>query len=218
MPINILQVQKNKNQVKYDESKILPKFDFEQFPVGYFADNVRAKALRSQLVKNQIATNVYALGNLEKGFFSKENVEIINKKLIITVYNKTNKKFLICPQKEENLIIVMRYVWIEYSRNLPFNITEQIEELNCRVVSEILPTVVSNADQKIGYIRDISTQPVGPPLPVNTKNVERTLPSISNLLTFKDVPNGKINYENTDPAPSDIQGFPDLGGTEEFTY
>jgi len=216
MPINILEVQKNKNQIQYDESKVLPKFDFEQFPVGYFSDNVRGKALRSQLIKNQIATNQDFLGNLEKGFFSSENVDLINKKFILTVYNRTNKEFLICPQKEENLLIVMRYVWIEYSRNLPFNITEQINELNCIVVGEILPTVVSNADQKIGYVRDISTQPVGPPLPVNTKNIQRTLPSISNVLDLTYTTTGtKLDYENPAPSPSDIQGFP---GLDTFIY
>ena len=217
MPINILEVQKSKNQVKYDVSKTLPRFDFEQFPVGYFADNARAKALRSQLVKNVIATNQDELGNLEKAFFSKENIDIINKKLILAVYTKSNKEFLICAQKEENLIIVMRYVWIEYSRNLPFNIKEQIEELNCRVVGEILPTVISNADQKIGYYRDISTQPIGPPLPINTKNIQRTLPSISNVLDLTyTTKGGKLDYENPAPGPSDIQGFPGLDST--FNY
>ena len=217
MPINILEVQKSKNQVKYDEGKSLPRFDFEQFPVGYFADNARAKALRSQLVKNQIATNENELGTLEKGFFSSENVDIINRKLILAVFTKSNKEFLICPQKEENLIIVMRYVWIEYSRNLPFNIKEQIEELNCRVVGEILPTVISNADQKTGYYRDISTQPIGPPLPVNTKNIQRTLPSISNVLDLTyTTKGGKLDYENPAPGPSNIQGFPGLDST--FTY
>lgn len=217
MPINILEVQKNKNQIKYDEGKSLPRFDFEQFPVGYFSDNARGKALRTQLIKNEIATNQNELGNLEKAFFSSENVEIINKKLILTVYKKTNKEFLICPQKEENLIIVMRYVWIEYSRNLPFNIKDQINELNCRVVAEVLPTVVSNANQKIGYIRDISTQPIGPPLPINTKNIQRTLPSISNILDLTYTTTGsKLDYENPPPGPSDIQGFPGLDKT--FTY
>jgi hypothetical protein len=43
----------------------------------------------------------------------------------------------------------MRYVFIEYSRNLPYDISGQIKDLNCRVVSEILPNVISNADQKI---------------------------------------------------------------------
>lgn len=64
----------------------------------------------------------------------------------------------------------MRYVFIEYSRNLPYDIDKQIKDLNYRVISEILPIVISNVDQQIGYLKDIETQPIGPPLPINTKN------------------------------------------------
>jgi hypothetical protein len=71
----------------------------------------------------------------------------------------------------------MRYVFLEHSRNLPFDVKGQVKTLNCKVVGEILPTVISNTDQKIGYLRDINTQPIGPPLPVNTKKTNRTLPT-----------------------------------------
>ena len=53
-----------------------------------------------------------------------------------------------------------------------------------RVVNDILPTVISNVDQKIGYLNDIKTQPIGPPLPINTKKLNRTLPSTANYFKF----------------------------------
>lgn len=217
MPINILNAQKlpGREQIKYDESKTLPRFDFEQFPVGYFSDNKRGQALRKQLIVNQIKTSECTLGDLEQTFFSEDNVALINKQLILTVFRKTKQQFLICPQKEQDLIIVMRYVFIEYSKNLPYEIKEQVSELNCRVISEILPIVISNADQKIGYIRDSTTQPVGPPLPVNTKNLERTLPSISNLLTMREPNSNKLTYEEQIQEESNIQG---LRGLQGFIY
>jgi hypothetical protein len=213
-PINIRNEMKKPEgvQAKYNEEKVLPRFDFEQFPVGYFADNSRGKALRKQLVVNQVRLNEDLLGNLEQTFFSEDNVALINKQLILSVYKKTEKKFVICPQKEADLIIVMRYVFIEYSKNLPYDIKKQITELNCRVVSEILPIVMTNLDQKIGYYRDISTQPVGPPLPINTKNLERTLPSISNLLTMRDAKPTELSFKERVEQESNIQGFPGLQG------
>ena len=158
----------------------IPSFDFEEFPVGYFSDNIKGNLLRKQLIKNQLKISECNVGDLEKTFFSKENIDLINKQLILSVYNSTNKQFLICTQKEADLLIVMRYVFIEYSRNLPYDINNQIKNLNYRVVNEILPTVLSNVDQKIGYLKDIETQPIGPPLPINTKNLNRTLPSTAN--------------------------------------
>jgi hypothetical protein len=217
MRINVRNEQKKPEnlQVKYNESKTVPRFDFEQFPVGYFADNVRGKALRKQLIVNTIKTSECSLNDLEETFFSEDNVALINKQLILTVYRKTKQQFLICPQKDQDLIIVMRYVFIEYSKNLPYNIKEQVSELNCRVISEILPIVISNADQKIGYIRDSTTQPIGPPLPVNTKNLERTLPSISNLLTMRNTNIAKLTYEEQIQQESNIQG---LTGLQGFIY
>ena len=188
-----------------------PRFDFDEFPVGYFSENPRASNLRKQLIKNEIKVSEEDLGALEKVFFSKENINLINKQLILQVYRKSNKQFLICPQKEENLIVVMRYFYLEYARHLPYNIKEQIMDLNCMVVGEILPTVVTNADQKVGYLRDISTQPVGPPLPINTKNIERTLPSISNIIHMNGKEKSVLKYEDgAMTQQSDIQGFPDF--------
>ena len=60
MSVNILDAQKlpGREQIKYDESKTLPRFDFEQFPVGYFSDNKRGKALRKQLIVDFIYVTV----------------------------------------------------------------------------------------------------------------------------------------------------------------
>jgi len=154
-----------------------PSFDFSEMPGAYFTDNANSLELRKRLVVNQLKLSECNVGELETTFFSKDNIDLINKQLILSVYYRTQKQFLICPQKESDLIIVMRYVFIEYSRNLPFDVKGQVRELNCIVVGEILPTVISNTDQKIGYLRDISTQPIGPPLPVNTKKSNRTLPT-----------------------------------------
>ena len=192
--------------------KKYPKYNFEEFPVGYFSDNKKGQALRKLLIKRELKIDEYDIGELETRFFSKENIELINKQLILTVYKKTNKKFLICNQKEEDLIIVMRYVFIEFARHLPYDITGQIKDLNCNVVGEILPTIVSNVDQKVGYLRDISTQPVGPPLPINTKNLERTLPSISNIIHMREPDTAKIQYQTQVVGETNIQGFPGLQG------
>ena len=160
----------------------IPSFNFEEMPVAYFSDNVRSDGLRKELIKNELKISECNIGDLENTFFSKDNIDLINKQLILSVYNKTNKQFLISFQKEADLLIVMRYVFIEYSRNLPYDIANQIKDLNCRVVSEILPIVISNVDQKIGYLKDIETQPIGPPLPINTKKLNRTLPSMANYI------------------------------------
>ncbi len=148
------------------------------FPALYFSDSVK-NMNNNELIKNELKLSACNIGDLEKYFFSKENIKLINKQLILTVYKKTNNNFLISEQKEDDLVIVMRYIFIEYSRNLLYNISGQIKELNCRVISDILPQIITNVEQHIGYLKDISTQPIGPPLPINTKNVNKTLPMLN---------------------------------------
>ena len=77
----------------------------------------------------------------------------------------------------------MRYVWIQYSKNLNFKIREQIKELNCNVVSEIIPDIITNIQQYFGYLEDYKEKEKSKfklnTLPVNTRVGKGTLPSIS---------------------------------------
>jgi hypothetical protein len=164
-----------KNEIKQDTN-----FDYHQLPKAYLCDNTEANALRSQFIQNQIKINECEISDLPNGFFSDENIKLINNKLILEVYKKTNGDYKIRAQSSEQLLIVMRYIFHEYARHLPYDIKGQISELNCRVVSEILPNVITNAQQHIGYLRDIEKIRDPLPLPISTKYTStssRTLPS-----------------------------------------
>ena len=158
------------------------KFDFNELPIAYFNDNINSNELRNQLIKNQVRISECEQGKLEDIFFSNENIDIINKHLILSVFKKSNGKFKISTQSNEKLIIVMRYIFLEYAKHLPFNIDKQIAELNCRVVGDILPNIFTNVRQKIDYLRDIDCPREQVPLPINTKSENKELPSISNVL------------------------------------
>ena len=53
---------------------------------------------------------------------------------------------------------------------------QKIAELNCIVVGEILPNVITNFEQKLGYLRDIETRDILP-YAVSTTTGKNTLPS-----------------------------------------
>ncbi len=152
------------------------QFDFHDMPVAFFNDNVKSNNLRSELIKNVVLISDCEQGKLEENFFSDENIDLINKQLILTVYNKSNKQYKIAPQKKESLIIVMRYVFLEHARHLPYDIVRQIQELNCRVVGEILPSVITNVEQTIGYLDEISNPRKLLPLPINVNHNNKNLP------------------------------------------
>ena len=75
----------------------------------------------------------------------------------------------------------MRYVFIEYARHLPYNISNQIIELNNKVVNEILPNILTNINQKLNYLNEISAPRELIPLPTNVTK-SKTLKSITKTL------------------------------------
>jgi hypothetical protein len=161
----------NKNNV------IIKSNSFLESPFILFQDvNPSSVNLRNEMIKNMTKTTQSEITNVESLYFSDENIDLINKKLILYVWNKSNKLYKINYQDKDKLLIIMRYVYLEYSKNLPYNIKEQLEELNCITVGEIGPNVITNFEQKLGYLRDIEQiqQPV--PLPQSTSKM-KTLPT-----------------------------------------
>lgn len=161
-------------------------FDYHQLPKAYLCDNNKSNSLRSEFIKNQTKIIECDITELPNTFFSDDNITTINTKLISAVFKNTNGVYKIRPQSSEQLLIVMRYVFLEYARHLPYDIKGQINELNCRVISEILPNVITNAEQHIGYLRDIEKIREPLPLPISTKYTanSKTLPSITKVLNF----------------------------------
>ena len=154
-----------------------------KLPIAYFSENKNSRLLRKELIKNIIKQPICNINKLAEVFFSDENIIQLNKQLILKVYKISNKKYLIKKQNKKNLIVIMRYVWIQYSRSLDVNILEQNRDLNCKVITEILPEVMTNIEQYFGYIRDITQKREINTLPVNTSFSSRSteLPSTSEI-------------------------------------
>lgn len=153
--------------------------DLTNLPIGFFQDyNPKTKDIRSQLVKNITKTNADDTNILKEIFFSDENIELINKQIILTIWKRTNKTYQVAFQNKDNLLIIMQYIFLENARHLPYNIKGQIKDLNCQVVGEILPNIISNFEQKLGYLRDIEKRQPLVDLP-KSSTADRTLPSAS---------------------------------------
>ncbi len=97
---------------------------------------------------------------LSQAFFSRENIIIIQNAIKRMVYEGSNGRFIIAPQDETNLKIVMRSIFLQNARNLPENVTQQIVELNKKVYEYAVPNILSTATSYIKYKNDVSTLPV----------------------------------------------------------
>lgn len=114
--------------------------------------------------KNQIGTNfkntaiesIHTTTKLNFAFFSPQNIKIIQNAIRYEIWRRSNQKHLIGEQNETELGIIMRAIYLQYGKNLPTNIREQVEELNNMVIETIVPKVLVQIDQYLSYLRDIS--------------------------------------------------------------
>jgi len=90
-------------------------------------------------------------------FFSRENVDIIQQGLINYVYNKSNGKYKINKQSEQELNIIMRSIYFTNSKNLTYNIKQQLKELNREVIEWSADRIITNIQQYLDYKVNVST-------------------------------------------------------------
>lgn len=153
---------------------------FSQF---YFSENKNSKKLRNRFLKMEknISLDCDDILLLRNVFFSDENVELINKQLVLTIYKQSEKKYLIDYQNSEKINIIMNYVYINYSKNYNCNIPQQIKELNTIVVGELTQPVLSEVKLRIHYLNDIATGKKLLQLPEHSRK-SKMLASIDSLL------------------------------------
>ena len=119
----------------------------------------------------------YLLSDL---FFSYANIEIIQRQIVLNVFNKSNKKYLIPFQNSKSLEIIMKYIFNENAKHLPFDLTQQIKDLNNYVSNEITPIILNNIKSKQEYLREINAPPPINDLPINVNSAgNKTLASFT---------------------------------------
>lgn len=119
-------------------------------------------------------------GNLERtplnqAYFSASNFQIIQNGIRKAVFDQTGT--IIDPVGSDDLFMIMRAIYLQYCRNLPTQIKEQIVDLNERIVAWCVPKIVSEISMFETYKKDISTLPIPMSHPVNISSAgTRSLP------------------------------------------
>ena len=98
-------------------------------------------------------TNNYAELMIE-AFFSAENMDIIQNTLIKTVFYRSKETIRINKIKQETLIQCMNHIWTNFCRFLPYDLKNQIEELDDKVVEYLTPLLLKEYTFYKNYLRD----------------------------------------------------------------
>lgn len=114
---------------------------------------------KRQDTNTNIISNIVVPNALSYSFFSNDNVDIIQRQIIDTVYAQSQKQ--IGKQSYQELQIIMKSIYLQYGRNLKDNIYEQVHTLNKYVIDECTRIIIPNVLQYNKYIDDITS-----PIPV----------------------------------------------------
>lgn len=151
----------------------------KQFTPPQLFENIDGKKVQKNFEKSMM-TGIYEPTLLNKLYFSKDNLNIIQDDIRYNVYLKTNKKFIIDRQSDVDIQIIMRSMFLQHSPNLNDNITKQIQYLNQLVVDWATPRIISEIEQYNGYLNEIQYMPIPMDRPKNLSSKgERTLKSVT---------------------------------------
>lgn len=141
--------------------------------------------------------NLYGETLLTFLYFSKDNIDNIQKLLKMLVFKQMNT--VIDDQSNTELMIIMRSIFLEYSQHPPLidegmsDITkkrlykmysDEVSRLNELVLNELVPLTCSQLQQYLTYIHDASTPRVFMEKPItDTLKGEKEYRSITSVLT-----------------------------------
>jgi len=112
---------------------------------------------------------------LSNAYFSKENIQIIQNGIRAGVYKQSNNQYVVAPQDCDSLKIVMRSIYLQYSANLPGNVSGQIEALNQMVLNFCIQQVYGEAKGYMKYLSDASNMYIPIAHPVLAKDDDKEL-------------------------------------------
>jgi hypothetical protein len=87
-------------------------------------------------------SHIHTATPLTQSYFSRENVDLVQNEIIKRIYNQIG--YVISRQSDTNLQIIMRSIYLQYGKNLPCQIKEQVLELNEEVYKECLRIIIPN--------------------------------------------------------------------------
>ena len=126
----------------------------KNFP-GYQYQKTAEQGFETDMLRGNWETNP-----VSQNFFSPENVRALQNAIRHFVYEKSKSKYVIDDQSVDELKIIMRAIYYQYARNLPFNPEGQVADLNQLVVNWSGPHILSAVDHYYYYLDDISHMPV----------------------------------------------------------
>ena len=122
-----------------------------------------------------VLTGNFERSKLSDAYFSKQNIQIIQNGIRRGVFDKSQSRILVDNQPEDQIVTVMRAMYLQHSKNLEVNIAQQIAELNNFVLNYCIMNVFNEAVAYLKYKEDASTMHRPMQHPIYSNKTNKTL-------------------------------------------
>ena len=122
-----------------------------------------------------VLTGNFERSKLSDAYFSRQNIQIIQNGIRKGVFDKSQSRILVDNQPEDQIVTVMRAMYLQHSKNLEVNIAQQITELNNFVLNYCIIHVFNEAVAYLKYKEDASTMHIPMQHPIYSNKTNKTL-------------------------------------------
>lgn len=105
-------------------------------------------------IANDILKNVWETNPLGQAFFSKENLDHLQDLIIKIIYQRSGGQWVISRQSDNELLVIMRAIFLEKAQFIPHSVIEETADLNKQVLITAVPRIASKIEQHLGFMRD----------------------------------------------------------------
>jgi hypothetical protein len=159
------------------------------------------------------------INKLKQIFFSPENINYLQERMIFEV-SSTTKKYKIPYQNEQDLRMIMETIYADKTRNIGYDLNEQLTELNLYVIKFCVPLIINEIKVYLNYLDDINSPRKLNTLPTSTGNLRSVSgmapPTTRNQNIFLPDNQMKYSFSTTGdvidyPTPQMVQFAPSMG-------
>lgn len=138
---------------------------FTARPYNVYADGT---PLFGDTNRRDMVGHIHQETPLNTVFFSESNVEKLQDDIRDRVQALSGGKYVIDRQNEDHLKVIMRSYYLQFAKNNPQMIAQELEDLNSRVIGYAAGKIYSEVDFHKFYIKDV--EEFAPPIanPMNS--------------------------------------------------
>ena len=87
-------------------------------------------------------------------FMGQKNIAYLNNAIRQGVFELSDSRFKIAQQSQNELFTIMRSIYLNEARHLPYSVEDQVTELNKSVLTYAVPQIISEVQAHQFYLRD----------------------------------------------------------------